>query len=332
MSEVVTIQGKDAPAQPWRHSRFDIMSDSILETPAGDYRWHENWVSVSNGKTGHENGRTHGVAVGRDGHVYVFHQAVPAMLVYAPEGRLLSGWGNYPGAHGLTLVEEQGEEYFWLTDQERVVVEKTTTDGEIVAQIAAPAYAADEPYVPTWVAVNEVRHGGNGDIWVADGYGSNRVSRYDRNGAFVATLDGTEGGGRFDCPHGIWFDIRKRPVELYVADRGNRRIQVYDALGRFVRCFGEEFLSNPDCFAVDGDRLIVPELLGRVTVLDASDRLVCHLGANEEACNSPSWPDKNPIIPGKFNSPHAAAADANGNIYVVEWRVGGRIIKLESLG
>jgi hypothetical protein len=141
-------------------------------------------------------------------------------------------------------------------------------------------------------------------------------------------LDGTEGSGRFDCPHGIWFDSRKRPMELYVADRGNHRIQVYDAQGKHLRTFGEDFLTSPDIFVADQERLIIPELDGRVTILDVDDRLICHLSDNEQICLDPAWPDKTPLLAGKFNSPHAAAADA-GDIYVVEWRVGGRIVKLE---
>lgn len=253
------------------------------------------------------------------------------MLVYDALGQLCGSWGNYPGAHGLTLVEEGGEEFLWLTDQESRSVDKTTMDGKIVCRVAAPDYAKSEPYVPTWVAVNETRHGGNGDVWVADGYGSSRVIRYDSEGRYLSTIDGSEGGGRFDCPHGIWFDCRKTPMVLYIADRGNRRVQVYDEHGGFLRSFGEDFLSSPDGFVADGDRLIIPELHGRVTVLDADDQLLCHLGANEEASSDPLWPDGNSLAAGKFNSPHAAAIDSNHHLYVVEWRVGGRVLKLEKL-
>lgn len=305
------------------------MTNPLLDTPAGVYRWHENWVSIPKPPGRPENSRTHGIAVARSGRVYVFHQSVPAMLVYGQDGHLLGSWGDYPGAHGLTLVEEQGEEFFWLTDQERAVVEKTTTDGRIVFHLMPPIYADHEPYVPTWVAVNEVRYGGNGDIWVADGYGSCRVSRYDAAGNHLLTLDGTEGAGRFNCPHGVWFDCRKRPMELYIADRGNRRVQVFDEQGSYRRCFGEDVLTSPDGFTFDGDRLIVPELHGRVTVLDAYDGLICHLGENKSACDDPSWPDDNPLQQNKFNSPHAAAADVFGNLYIVEWRLSGRILKLE---
>lgn len=302
---------------------------NLLETPNGTYRWHEHWIRVPEIAARPVNGRTHGAAVGKNGSIYIFHQAVPGILVYDATGKLLKSWGNYPGAHGLTLVEEEGAEFLWLTDQERISVEKVTTDGRVAQALVPPPYAQKEPYVPTWAAVNEVRFGGNGDIWVADGYGSSKVSRYDAAGNWVATIDGTEGGGRFDCPHGIWFDSRKRPLELYIADRGNHRVQVYSAEGKYLRTFGEDFLTSPDCFAVDGEQVIVPELFGKVTILDKDDKLVCSLGVNEEVCKEAGWPNETTLIEGKFNSPHGATADAEHNIFVVEWRIGGRVLKLE---
>ncbi len=305
--------------------------EPILKSKAGDYRWHENWAVIP--EAGKANGRTHGVVVSRDGSVIVFHQATPGILIYSPQGELLQSWGDYPGAHGLTLVEEDGVEYLWLADQSTKRVEKTTLAGEVVQSIAQPEHPAysEGKYVPTWVAVNEVRHGGNGDIWVADGYGSSLVHRFNAAGQYLGTIDGSEGAGRFQCPHGIAFDTRKSSPELYVADRGNRRVQVYDANGCFLRAFGAEFLTSPDGFVISGDRLIVPELLGRLTILDASDRLIDSLGSNEEITTSEGWPNLSPVEAGKFSSPHGAGADAAGNLFVVEWRVGGRIIKLERL-
>lgn len=302
-----------------------------LDTPVPTYRWHEDWISVPPGHAATPNGRTHGVAIDSKGNMYVFHQAAPAMLVYDQVGKLLNSWGDYPGAHGLTLVEEGEDEFLWLTDQDKAAVEKTTLSGKICQSIKPPYYAIQEKYIPTWVSVNEIRHGGNGDIWVADGYGSGRVNRYNAAGDFIASLDGSDGAGRFNCPHGIWFDRRKRPMELYVADRGSRRAQVFDSEGRFLRSFGETFFTSPDCFALDGDAVVIPELLGRVTVVDADDRLLYHLGESENAgkAKDPRWPNDNTIVPGRFNSPHGAAVDTFGNIFVVEWRIGGRVIKLE---
>jgi len=306
----------------------------VLETKAGRYRWHENWAKIpAPTSTGNINGRTHGVVVSQSGAVYIFHQAVPAVLVYSPEGKLMESWGDYSGAHGLTLVKENNAEFLWLADQDKKLVQKLSLDGKVVQELSKPAYAHEPKasYVPTWVAVNERRHGGNGDIWLADGYGSSRVSRYDSKGNYLLTLDGSTGAGDFKCPHGIAFDPRKTDPELYVADRGNHRVQVYDSEGKFKRVFGSEFLTSPDGFTFFQDQLIIPELNGRITILDGQDRLMDHLGSNEKVCSEPGWPDKTLLEPGKFNSPHGAAADAQGNIFIVEWRIGGRIIKLEKL-
>src|SRR5690606_4564239 len=81
------------------------------------YRWIDNWATIPDTEIGRTNGRTHGVVVSRTGDVLVFHQADPAMLVFDEAGKLKNAWGDFKGAHGLTLVEEDGAEYVWLTDQ-----------------------------------------------------------------------------------------------------------------------------------------------------------------------------------------------------------------------
>ncbi|MFV1980831.1 MAG: hypothetical protein ACC655_06735, partial [Rhodothermia bacterium] len=167
--------------------------------------------------------------------------------------------------------------------------------------------------------------------WVADGYGSSYLHRYDKSGRYLSSLSGEEGAGRFDCPHGLWADMRSGVPELYVADRGNKRYQVYAMDGSFIRSYGSDYMTSPDgASSYPGAGLLVPELFARVTILDDDDRPVAYIGSNEEVCKIEGWPNHDPslIQPGKFNSPHGAVADADGNIYVVEWIVGGRITKL----
>lgn len=296
-----------------------------ITTPIGDYRWIENWITVPET----ENGRTHGVAVSREGNVIVFHQANPGVLFYSPDGKLLNAWGDFPGAHGLTLVEEEGVEYLWLTDEKNLVVVKTTLQGEIVQSLPAPTHPAysEKKYIPTWAAPAP-----NGEIWVADGYGANLVHRYSAEGHHIGTLDGSEGAGLFRCPHGLALDTRREEAEFYIADRGNKRFQVYGIDGKFRRSFGEEFLTSPDvCFPM-GEHLIVPELISRISILDGDDQPVALFGANDEVNTLPGWPNnRENVVEGKFNSPHSATADAAGNIYVVEWITGGRVTKLEKI-
>jgi hypothetical protein len=308
----------------------------IVEVGTHRYEWLEKWASVVDNESGRLNGRTHGVQVSSTGEVIVFCQAEPSVLFFDSKGQLLRSWGNYPGAHGLTLTVEDGTDYLWLADQDTRQVVKTTLDGEIVQSIEQPphpAYESGAPYVPTWAAVNEERWGGNGDVWITDGYGSSLVHRFDKSGKYQLTLDGSTGAGKFSCPHGIAFDTRNGGPQLLVADRSNHRIQVFGQEGDFVKEFGSEILVHPDCFSVFGDLLLVPELYGRVALLDGKNNLIGYLGRNDGAAETPGWPNlsKEHIQPGKFSSPHGGTFDIAGNIYIVEWIVGGRIVKLATV-
>lgn len=309
-----------------------------LDVNGLSYQWVDNWVRLPRTATGLVNGRTHGVVVRQNGNVLIFNQARPGVLEVDPDGRLISAWGDrFMGAHGMTIVREGNDEFLWLTDEASKEVVKTTLDGETKLTLTPPdlpVYRGGKRFTPTWVAVNEERFGGNGDVWVADGYGSFYIHRYTKGGAYISSINGTEGAaGAFACPHGIRFDFRHGQPELYVADRTNHRIQVYDADGKFIRAVGQDFLIHPCMFAVSGEMLLVPELYGRLAILDGKDRLIGYLGENAGIEKAAGWPNfkSDQLAPGKFNSPHAMTADADGNLYVVEWIVGGRITKLAKL-
>lgn len=323
------------------------------------YEWVDDWANVPDSEGARGGWSHHGVVVSKTGDIITYHQEDPTVLIFDREGNLKSSWETgLLDAHGMTLVEENGTEYLWLADPGRKrrfadkyeypegmvpkgQVIKTTLDGETVLHLHKPDIPvyADSDYLPTWVAVNEERNGGNGDVWVADGYGQNHIHRYTKGGDYVASINGTEGSaGAFDCPHAILFDTRKPEPELYVADRANGRVQVYDAEGNFKRVFGSDFLTSPSGFATDGDNMVIAELRARLTITDIDDALVTYLGANADVAETDGWPNDldaeggpmrtKLLEPGKFNSPHGMTVDADGNIYVAEWLIGGRHVKL----
>jgi DNA-binding beta-propeller fold protein YncE len=326
------------------------------------FDWIDDWARVPHTDSTRLGWAHPGMATTEAGDVIACHPSEPSILVFDRHGALLR---TMPTAltegHGITVVKEGATEFLWVADpgskrkpelgyesavpRQNGRVVKMALDGQIVAHIEAPElpnYRAGT-FAPTCVAVNEERHGGNGDVWVADGYGENlvhRYSRFNKNGEYLGTISGNEGlGGRFTTPHGLWFDPRRSEPELYVADRGNRRIQVFDPQGQFKRTFGQDFLSSPSAFALlDGETLVVAELRARLALVDRDDRLIAYIGADEAVCDRPGWPNaKNTageavrpasLTPGKFNSPHGLAADVAGNLYVGEWLIGGRYTQL----
>ena len=301
------------------------------------FEWIENWAVIPDTPEGRADGRTHGVVVTRDGQVIVFHLGNPAILIFDARGSLVDSWGDrFPGAHGLTLVEEDGTEYLWLTDYKTGEVVKTTLRGETVLSLPFPDFKGyDDPkYAPTWVSVFEQRLGGNGDVWVADGYGAAYVHRYDRAGNYLSSIDGTRGAGRFRHPHGLYVDTRKANPELYIADRMNRRIQVYDLDGRFIRVVAGAADTSACAFIPHGEFTLIPEApyRARLTILDPDDNVVATLGENDRACTRQGFPNDRALVePGRFVTPHSVATDSEGSLYVVEWITGGRITKLASV-
>ena len=300
------------------------------------YKWIDNWVTLPDTELGRKDKAHHGIVITAAGHIMVFHEGGPALLAYDADGVLQGEWeSELTNAHGMTLVQENGAEYIWMADNKSGQVVKSSLEGKTVMSLERPDLPVyrDGTYAPTWVAVNEERHGGNGDVWVTDGYGESYIHRYDRAGRYIATISGEEGAaGRFAQPHGIWLGNRPSGRELYISDRKNNRVQVYDTEGNFKRVFGSDFLNDtsPSGFFSLGEQMLVVELRARITVIGGDDGLVRYLGDNSGVTKFDNWPDvtRDLIEAGRFNSPHSAAADSEGNLYVSEFITGGRITKL----
>lgn len=325
------------------------------------YEWLEDWADVPAPEEAKAGWAHHGLAITRSGEIVAFHPDRSEVVIFDRAGHLTLSWPvALKEGHGITLVEDDGQERLWLADpgskmrkapdssyqrdtspgQGQVV--QFGLDGAEVTSLPRPSHSAYDKgnFAPTSVAVDETRYGGNGDVWVADGYGESLVHRYSPDGRYLSSLSGEEGpAGRFNCPHGVFIDRRRASPELWVADRGNARVQVYDTEGHWLRTVGDGFLSSPSVFATDGANIVVGELYARLAVVDEDDRLVGYLGQDPEARERPGWPNglgpdehavRNPHLhPGRFNSPHGLAADADGNYYVAEWLIGGRMIKLD---
>lgn len=276
-------------------------------------------------------GYTHGIVVDSNDHVFVFHSGTPSILKFDKEGNYLSSWGEEfeGGAHGFLLHKEGNEEFLYVTDTQRCLVAKLSVNGRTILALETPdlphIYDAEHRFIPTDVCVAP-----NGDILVADGYGQSWVHQYDSNGVHMRSWggDGTE-PGKMRCPHGISIDLRGSEPEVYVADRGNNRIQVFTLDGKFKRFIVDD-MDMPCSFYYDGDEIFFPDLHSRITIFDKNDRLITHLGEDQQAYKQTGWPNLplDYFKPNKFSSPHGVCVDSQHNVYVAEWTQYGRITKL----
>jgi DNA-binding beta-propeller fold protein YncE len=203
-----------------------------------------------------------------------------------------------------------------------------TLDGEILWTIPWPeksgVYANAGEYLPTSVAVAS-----DGAIYVADGYGKSWIHEFDRERKYVRTFGGPGSEvGKLATPHGLWLDTRGGAPVLLVADRENHRLQSFDLEGKSLGVVATD-LRRPCHMHQRGGELVVADLAGRITLLDAKNKVTAHLGDNPDpALRAQYGVPREKWRDGEFLAPHCATFDAQGNVYVVDWNHLGRVTKL----
>ena len=291
-------------------------------------------------------GNTHAVAEDSQGHIYIAHtvhagsQSHDTLLVFDHNGRFIRSWGSEfkGGAHGLHIRKEGSQEFLYLVDTgkgrgsgidpDHTWMVKMTLTGEEVMRIGypreSPLYPPRTKFSPTNIAIAP-----NGDIYLADGYGSYTISQYDAKGRYIRTIgENGKGPGQLACPHGLIVDTRGSDPVLLVADRTNNRLQTFSLDGRHLGFSGG--VNLPCHFAERNGVLLIPDLAARITLLDRQNRVIAHLGED----TSGTWQElrkqpRDQFVSGKFVSPHGACFDHAGNIFVVEWVEVGRVTKLK---
>ena len=295
---------------------------------------------------------THGVAVDAAGNLYVIHEGHadkkdhPAIFVFGPEGQFIRAFGSQfqGGGHGIEVRKEGNEEYLYVCGYQQVKsFAKLSLDGEIVwfrkAPMESGAYAPGEDisttrnwsrqgFLPTNFAFLD-----DGGFLLADGYGSFRIHRYDKDAKWVSAFGGVgDGKGTFNTPHGLWIDRRPgREPTVVVTDRAHNTLQIFSLDGTYKETIpGFGLPANVDSWK---SYLLVPELKSSVTLLDDKNQIVARLGRAverlEEIKDLRSQPDK--WLDGQFVHPHDACFTPAGDIFVAEWVKTGRISKLERM-
>src|SRR5438093_1356453 len=276
---------------------------------------------------GQQLGPCHGGAViDKTGNIYVSTDTPRGVVVFSPAGKFLRAVGP-TRIHGLEIREENGVEYIYAArpSDHEVVKLKLTGEAEWTIEYPKEAgiYKDAKGFNPCAVTIAP-----DGSIFVADGYGSNYVLKFDKDRKFVKAFGGPgEEEGKFKTCHGIGLDTRQGRPLLLVCNRNNNRVEYWDLDGNFVRVIQKD-LRMPAAVHIRGDYAVVPELQGRVTVLDKNGNLAAQVGDNLEekqranfALPPDQWKD------GICNSPHGASIDKDGNLIVSEWSQFGHLHK-----
>lgn len=267
-----------------------------------------------------------GLAIDQAGNLYVTTDTKRGILVFSPAGKFQRAFGP-PAIHGLEIREEQGTEFIYAARPSLHEVIKLKLDGEQVWSIPTPAeaglYKDGKGYNPCAITVAP-----DGSIFIADGYGSNHVLKFDKDRKFVKAFGGKGAEeGKFNTCHGIAFDPRGDKPLLLVCNRNNNRVEHWDLDGNFVKVI-QKNLRMPAAVHIRGDLAVFPELQGRVTVLNKDGSIAAQVGDNPTASQRANYGlpmDK--WQEGICNSPHGASLDKDGNLLVAEWSQFGHLHK-----
>jgi DNA-binding beta-propeller fold protein YncE len=244
-------------------------------------------------------GAVSGVATDSRGEVLVFHRGEPPILVFEPSGKFVRAFGKglFASAHGLRVDRDDN---VWVTDNMNHTVLKLNPEGKVLLTLGERNRPGDDERHfnrPTDVAFAK-----NGDFYVSDGYGNSRVVKFDRDGKFLLSW-GRKGkaDGEFDLPHAVRVDSKGN---VYVADRENDRIQVFDPNGKFLRKMGG--VAPFGLFITREDTLFVADgRANRVVKMTAEGKLLASFGEKGTA-------------PGQFDMAHAVTVGRDGAVYVCD--------------
>jgi len=278
------------------------------------YRIIKNWAKLP---PGWEFGDVAAVGVDRNDHVYAFHRGTHPVIVFDRAGNFLRSWGDgvFKRAHGIHIAPDGA---IYLTDDGDHTVRKCTPEGKVLLTLCIPGRAA--PFM-SGKPFNRCTHTAlspRGDIYVSDGYGNGKIHMYSPDGKLIKSW-GEPGcnPGQFNLPHNISCDV---DGWVYVADRENHRIQVFDGEGRFEAQWHNLHRPNgmfmpagkcPLCYVGETGPVYefnrgAPNLGPRLSILSNKGELLARIESTPAAG----------IEPGQFLSLHGLSVDSRGDIYV----------------
>jgi hypothetical protein len=314
---------------------FILGATLLLRAAPPEFKTVPDWLKLPEGRA--TLGNMHGdIAVSSKGEVYVSVQDPQAGLqVYAADGRFLRNVPDAPSdLHGFVIHRgpgaEVGEFLYGVTLRGQTIV-KMSLDGKVVMTIPASA-------IPDEFKVRNARSGQlgvlltgldvapNGDLYVADGYASDFIHRFDRTGKYITSFGGKKAPYNFNTLHKLAIDTRFQPARIIACDRANNRVLHLSLDGELLGVVAQDLLL-PAAIVVSGDYAIVGELKGQVSVLDKAGKVVGRFGTNTEPGAGTNQLKPEQWRAGIFTAPHGVAVNDRGDLFVSEFSLYGRVLK-----
>jgi len=254
-------------------------------------------------------GASSSVAFDSKGHLFVLSRGAQPLTEFDENGKFIRAFGEglFMRSHGLR-IDKDGN--IWTTDVGAHTVMKLSPEGKVLLTLGTKGQAGEwNETTHLFNQPNDIAIAANGDLFITQGHtpgpkGDPRVLKFDKNGNFIKSWGGkgTE-PGKFDVAHGIAIDAKGL---LWVTDRENQRIQIFDQDGKYIR---EIKYAGLPCALDIGKEYIymVNGFAGQVLKLDLDGKVLAAMGKPGPAG---TW--------GEFGEAHFIAVSPKGEIYVAD--------------
>lgn len=266
-----------------------------------------DFFKLPNGKSF---GEAVGLAINSHQHVFVCNRGPEKVMEFDDSGNFVRsiGDGFFKSAHGLRI---DADDNIWVTDVDQHLVFRFNPKGQITLVLGRINNAGEwlKSYnIPLFNRPADIAFDSDKNVYVADGYGNSRVVKFDKNGNFQKTwgVKGT-GKGEFNLVHNIIIDPKNT---VYVVDRENKRIQIFNTDGEYLREWNN--IGSPYSLIISGSFAYITDgVSGVISKLDLTGKVIAQYGQTGKAV-------------GQFLMPHGIAVSSTNKLFVadaINWRV-----------